>query len=250
MQSKDAEGLRGKPVVTVAGSRNMWLNACEKIKESLQRLGARHIGNIVLRDTNTNLVSLLTIIRWSFSGKKEATRWLPQAGVQDKDIYAASVFGWPILDAAKAIAGSRIAGSGAPRQMNSADTHQPALKNPGGEGAAPGDRPLTALPEIARLHDRLLDLGAIYLDTGLVLLEQRGIKNFRFWARYIREKGGPGDPARKGRVTNFKRLLLTAIFVLSPLSSLTAFIQRNLQKRRLLRDVEYFKGLTYEPGRI
>jgi hypothetical protein len=213
LQSEDAEMLRGKPVVTVVGCRNMWLNAGEKIKEHLLRIGANHAGNIVLTDTNPNLVSLLTIIRWAFSGKKEASRWLPAAGVQERDVKAAARFGKPILEAANALAGAQ-------------------------QGTA------------ADLHQKLLAQGAIQLNTGLVLLEQRGIKNFRFWAKYIREKGGPGAPERQKRVTMFKRLLITAVFVLSPISSLTAFIQRKLQHRRLLKDVAYFKELAYEPGRI
>jgi len=242
MQSGDASLLHGKPVVTVVGSRNMWLNAGEKIKADLQRNGADHIGNIVLKDTNTNLVSLLTIIRWSFTGRKEATRWLPQAGVQDRDVRAGVRFGQPILEAATALAKTHAAVSYA--VPAGADEFAPVS----GNGAA-GIKP-RALPEVAGLHQKLLGLGAIDLNTGLVLLEQRGIKNFRFWAKYIRQLGGPGDPGRKGRVTQFKRLLLVAIFVLSPISSFTAFIQRNLQKKRLLRDVEYFKQLEYEPGRI
>ncbi|XZF15600.1 hypothetical protein ACTHGU_05645 [Chitinophagaceae bacterium MMS25-I14] len=100
------------------------------------------------------------------------------------------------------------------------------------------------------LHQDLLSKGAIELKPGLVLLEKRGIKNFRYWAKYIRKKGGPGDPARFGRVTQFKRLLIVAIFILSPISNFTAFIQRQLQKKSLLKDVDYFKGLEYEAGRI
>jgi hypothetical protein len=242
MQSDDARLLRGKPVVTIIGCRNMWLNAGEKVKADLQRNGANHIGNIVLTDTNTNLISLLTVIRWSFSGKKEASRWLPPAGVQEKDINAASRFGQPILDAARALTKARTTANYA--IPAGADELAPISGN-----GVPAIKP-ALLPEVASLHQKLLELHSIDLNTGLVLLEQRGIKNFRFWARYIREKGGPGDVARLGRVTQFKRLLLTAIFVLSPVSSFTAFIQRNLQKKRLLRDVEYFKGLAYDPGRI
>jgi hypothetical protein len=215
LQGTGAAILKGKPVVTVVGCRNMWLNAGEKIKEGLAKAGAQQVGNIVLADTNTNLISLLTIIRWVFSGQKEASRWLPAAGVQDRDIRKAARFGKPILDAARA------AGNG---QVNPSPN--------------------------SSLHQELLGLGAVSLNTGLVLLEQRGIKNFRFWAKFIREKGGPGAAARQGRVKAFKRLLITAVFILSPVSSFTAFIQRKLQQRRLLRDVDYFKSLSYEPGRI
>ena len=76
------------------------------------------------------------------------------------------------------------------------------------------------------------------------------MRNFRKWAVFISEKGGPGDPNRIGRVRLFKRLLLTAIFVLSPISSLTALIQRKLHQKRLKEDVKYFLGLEYEDGRI
>ncbi len=213
LKSEDAAILEGKPVLTVCGCRNMWLNAGEKVKELLDQRHAKRVGQIVLTDTNPNLVSLLTIIRWAFSGKKEAGRWLPEAGVQQRDLQAAKRFGPHILKAA--------------------------------HSATNGD-----LETMNTLQNQLLADGAIQLNAGLVLLEQRGIKNFRFWSKFIREKGGPGAEARQGRVRMFKRLLLTAIFILSPISSLTAFIQRQLQRKRLLRDVEYFKGLAYEPGRI
>lgn len=207
LKSPDAQLLKGKPVITLVGCRNMWLNAQERIKDGLQQAGANLVGNIVLTDTYPNLISLLTIIRWSFTGRKEAKGLLPAAGVQDREIKNASRFGMPIY------------------------------------------RHLTE-NKLASLHNELLLMGAIHLKPGLVLLEKRGIKNFRFWAKFIREKGGPGDPNRKGRVTMFKRLLLVAIFILSPISSLTAFIQLQLQKRSLLKDVDYFKGLQYEKGRI
>lgn len=208
LQSEDAKKLlKNKPVVTVIGSRNMWLNAEECVKEDLLKAGAKLAGNVVLVDTNTNLISLLTVIRWSFKGQKEPSRFLPAAGVQDKEIKGAHRFGPIIL-------------------KHAVDRKWDTLQND------------------------LLAAGAVDLNTGLVLLEQRGIKNFRFWAKYISAKGGPGDPARAGRVTQFKRLLLTAIFILSPISSVTAFIQRQLKQRKLKQDVAYFKQVAFEPGRM
>ena len=207
LQSEHAQILKGKPVVTVIGSRNMWLNAEEKVKEHFLRIGAQLVGNIVLVDTNPNLVSVLTVIRWAFKGQKERSRFLPAAGVQHEDIKSVSKLGPVIL--------SHL-------QEHKLDT----------------------------LQDELLKNGALTLNTGLVLLEKRGMKNFRFWAAYIREKGGPGDPARAGRVTKFKRLLIVAIFILSPISNLTAFIQRQLQKKSLLKDVAYFRQMGYEPGKF
>jgi flavodoxin len=208
LKSDDAKKLlKGKPVITVVGSRNMWLNAQERVKAGLKEIGAELAGNIVLKDSYTNLVSLLTVIRWSFKGQKEASGLLPAAGVQEKDIQAARRFGKPILYHLQ---------------------HE-------------------ILP---LLHTELMKEGAIDLDSGLVLLEQRGIKNFRYWAKFIREKGGPGDPNRLGRVMLFKNLLLMGIFVLSPISSVSASIKKQLQKKNLERDVAYFKSLAYEEGRI
>lgn len=207
LKSGDAAILKNKPVLTVVGSRNMWLHAQEKVKSELKDAGANLAGNIVFTDTNTNLVSLLTIIRWSFSGKKEASKFLPEAGVQTRDITGAKRFGKVIL--------------------------QHLISN-----------------DLQHLHEGLMSANAITLNPGLVLLEQRGIKQFRKWAKFIREKGGPGDPNRAGRVKLFKNVLLTAIFILSPLSSLAAFIKRNLKRKSLMNDVIYFKGLSYEAGRI
>jgi hypothetical protein len=218
LQSPDARILNGKPVVTVVGARNMWLNAGEIVKEGLRANAARHIGNIVLVDTNTNLISLLTVIRWSFKGRRDASGWLPQAGVQDDDIAAAARFGQAILDAGKSVVANKT------------------------------QRELPAGATI--LHEKLLRMGAVELHPGLVLLEQRGVKNFRFWAKYIRENGGPGAAKRQGRVRMFKRLLLTAIFILSPLSALTAAINERIQRKRLQDDVVYFRNLKLEPGRI
>lgn len=100
------------------------------------------------------------------------------------------------------------------------------------------------------LQNELLHIGAVELEPGLVLLEKRGVKNFRKFAAYIREKGDAGDPARIGRVNLFKRLLAVGIFILSPISSFTAAIQERLQKKSLLKDVAYFKQLDYEANRI
>jgi hypothetical protein len=88
--------LKGKPVITLIGCRNMWLNGQEKVKGYLQQAGASLVGNIVLVDTSPNLVALLTVLRWQFKGQKEASGWLPAAGVQEKDIIASSRFAAPI----------------------------------------------------------------------------------------------------------------------------------------------------------
>lgn len=207
LKSKEASFLKGKPVLTVIGCRNMWLNGQEQVKGDLKQIGAKLVGNIVLTDKHPNIISTLTVIRWAFKGQKAASKYLPAAGVADADIHQASRFGKPILEHIK---------SGS----------------------------------LMELQNTLLAKGAVELNPGLILLEQRGIRNFRKWAKFIRAKGGPGDPNRKGRLTLFKRLLLTAIFILSPISSFTAFLQLQMKKRRLVNDLNYFKGVDFKEGQM
>lgn len=85
--------LHNKNVITVIACRNMWIMAQEKVKKILSVTGANLIGNIVLRDKNYNLISVLTIIRWLIKGRQEKKGILPRAGVSEKDICDASKFG-------------------------------------------------------------------------------------------------------------------------------------------------------------
>ena len=87
--------LQGKPVITVSGTRNMWVMAQQKVKKLLTDCGARLVGNIALTDRHHNHISVITIVQWLFSGNKNK-RYLgvfPKAGVADKDIQGASVYG-------------------------------------------------------------------------------------------------------------------------------------------------------------
>lgn len=97
LQSEWASVLSGKPVVTIIGCRNMWLNAQEKVKQSLLNLNARLVGNIALDDKNPNITSTLTIVRWMLKGEKAATEKAPEAGVSMQDIQASARFGPTIL---------------------------------------------------------------------------------------------------------------------------------------------------------
>ena len=87
--------LSGKPVVTLSGTRNMWIKAQEKIGQMLQKYNAPIVANIALTDRHHNHISVITIVQWLFSGDKNK-RYLgvfPKAGVADKDIQGASVYG-------------------------------------------------------------------------------------------------------------------------------------------------------------
>ena len=87
--------LQGKPVITISGTRNMWVMAHQKVKKLLTNCGAHLVGNIALTDRHHNHISVITIVQWLFSGDKNK-RYLgvfPKAGVADKDIQGASVYG-------------------------------------------------------------------------------------------------------------------------------------------------------------
>jgi hypothetical protein len=92
-----AKLLSDTSVITVIGCRNMWIMAHEKMKKKLKGLHANLVGNIVLADRHLNHISVITISKWMFSGKKE--RYLgifPKPGVSQKDIDESIKFG-PII---------------------------------------------------------------------------------------------------------------------------------------------------------
>lgn len=81
-------------VVTLIGSRNMWLNAHKVVKRELNNMGAKWLGNVPYVDKNNNLVSAYTILHWMLTGKK-TKKWgfLPLPGVSNEDIQQASQHG-------------------------------------------------------------------------------------------------------------------------------------------------------------
>ena len=86
--------LNNTPVVTISGSRNMWFLAQEKVKALLKQNGALLKGNIALVDRAGNLISVITIVEWMFSGKKEKHLGIfPLPGVSQQDIDDAVKFG-------------------------------------------------------------------------------------------------------------------------------------------------------------
>ena len=79
--------FQNTPVITVIGSRNMWIMAHEKVKKLLVNNKAKLVGNIALVDRHINHISVITIIQWMFTGvKKRFLGIFPKPGVSDKDI--------------------------------------------------------------------------------------------------------------------------------------------------------------------
>ena len=95
LKSPEAKILfNNTPVVTISGSRNMWVMAQEKIKVLLKNNNAQLKGNVALVDRVGNLISVITIVEWMFSGiKKKYLGIFPLPGVSEKDIFESSKFG-------------------------------------------------------------------------------------------------------------------------------------------------------------
>ncbi|MFV0606590.1 MAG: hypothetical protein ACK5NK_12185 [Niabella sp.] len=91
---KFKEIIKNTPVVTIAGCRNMWINAMEKNKKLLYDAEANLVGNIALVDKHLNHLSYFTIFHWLGTGKK-TRKWgiFPKPGVSETDIKNAAVFG-------------------------------------------------------------------------------------------------------------------------------------------------------------
>jgi hypothetical protein len=100
LKSEDGKKiLNNTPVITISGSRNMWIMAQEKIKVLLKEANANLVGNVALVDRVGNLISVITIVEWMFSGvKKKYLGIFPLPGVSEKDIQESSQFGEIMLD--------------------------------------------------------------------------------------------------------------------------------------------------------
>ena len=99
LKSSEAQKvIKNRPVVTVIGCRNMWLLAQEKVKTRIYDMGGQISGNIVLMDKALNLIGIVTIAYWMFTGKKDrCLKIFPRPGVSEKDIREAKRFGHIIL---------------------------------------------------------------------------------------------------------------------------------------------------------
>lgn len=94
--------MKDTPIVTIIGSRNMWLNSQEVVKSLIKDAGGQLVANIPLTDKSNNLTSAVSILHWMLNGKKEKL-WgiFPKPGVSDEDIERADEFGEIVLKSLK-----------------------------------------------------------------------------------------------------------------------------------------------------
>jgi hypothetical protein len=110
LQSQEARSLlQSAPVLTIVGCRNMWCRAHAIVKGHLQAAGARLIGHIVLADRAYNLVSVITIVYWMLTGRKDRLLHLfPAPGISEDDISKCSAYGRIVADALSSSAVANI----------------------------------------------------------------------------------------------------------------------------------------------
>lgn len=95
LQSDDfKEIVRDTPLITINGCRNMWFMAQRSIKSYIEEARAKYTGHLVLFDKVSNLISVITIMHWAFTAKKDK-KWgiFPKPGISDEDISGAEKYG-------------------------------------------------------------------------------------------------------------------------------------------------------------
>lgn len=86
--------LKGTPVLTVIGARNMWLNAHDSVVNLIEAAGGYIVGNHALVDRAPNQLSAISIVHWMMTGKK-TRKWgiFPLPGISQEDIEGSNKFG-------------------------------------------------------------------------------------------------------------------------------------------------------------
>ena len=85
--------LAGKPVMTVIGCRNMWIEGQKTMKKLIDFCEGRLIDNVVFKDQSGPMESFVTTPRWMLTGKKDPFMGFSSAGISQNDIDQSSRFG-------------------------------------------------------------------------------------------------------------------------------------------------------------
>jgi hypothetical protein len=84
LRSEHARVLRGRKVITICVSRNMWHRASERMKAVLAEAGAMHVDNVVVTHQGAPSVTFITTPRALLTGKRGRLGGvLPKAGVHE-----------------------------------------------------------------------------------------------------------------------------------------------------------------------
>lgn len=98
LKSDAADVMRGVPVITVVNARDKWVSAQELVAAWVQRRGGVLVDHVTVVHAGSALGSLVSTLRWLWTGKKEGFWRFPDAGVPMDKIVATERYGKAILD--------------------------------------------------------------------------------------------------------------------------------------------------------
>jgi hypothetical protein len=98
--------------------------------------------------------------------------------------------------------------------------------------------------QLENLQEELVEKQAISLKSSLILFESRILRIFKIWAKFIAKSGGPNHPKRQPKLILFIIYLIIAILVLAPLVKVLTFIQTLVQRKKLSKELEYYKSVN------
>jgi len=98
--------------------------------------------------------------------------------------------------------------------------------------------------DFSDLQAKLLKLKSVEIVPSVLSLEKKGKKIFGIWSKFIRKKGGPGNPERVPRLKMFKWYLLTVIFLVTPIATLVFYLTYPLFYFQIKRNLKYYSGVT------
>lgn len=97
--------------------------------------------------------------------------------------------------------------------------------------------------QLLALQSQIIEAGGTHLSPGLMSLEERAKKIFKFWATFIAKKGGPRDKARKHRITFFRIYLPTGITLFGPIILLLSSLFNVMTIWRVKKRMAYYKSI-------
>jgi hypothetical protein len=95
------------------------------------------------------------------------------------------------------------------------------------------------------LQSKLLDAKALQVKPQLIPLEQRGVTNFRKFAKWIYDGGDKNSENRYKREWVFSFLLPKVATLLSPITFISNKIKALINKDKLLKDKAYFESVLF-----
>lgn len=93
LQSKKFQAVAGKPVFSLLTCRNLWYSATREVNEALQKLGARHLAQVILCEKSPPWASFVTTPRWMLTGRKNAFAFFPEAGIAELEFNKLTTLG-------------------------------------------------------------------------------------------------------------------------------------------------------------